>query len=81
MEDVAGKTDLHQNENESFHMKNNLEDLRKEFDAVKKPFVDTATSQPNSAKKFCEECRKTFLRNYELDKHGGYSWIRETLQV
>ena len=44
MEDVAGKTDSHQNEKESKQMKNDLEDLRKEFDAVKKTFLDTATS-------------------------------------
>ena len=44
VEDVAGKTDSHQNEKESKHMKNDLEDLRKEFDAVKKTSLDTATS-------------------------------------
>ena len=44
VEDVAGKTDSHQNEKESKQMKNDLEDLRKEFDAVKKTFLDTATS-------------------------------------
>ena len=50
VEDVAGKADSHQNKKESKHMQNDLEDLRKEFDAVKKTIVDTATSQPNSAK-------------------------------
>ena len=44
VEDVARKTDSHQNEKESKQMKNNLEDLRKEFEAVKKTFLDTATS-------------------------------------
>ena len=44
VEDAAGKADLHQNKKESKHMKNDLEDLRKEFDAVKKTSLDTATS-------------------------------------
>ena len=54
VEDVTGKTDL--------------EDMRKEFDAVKKTMIDTATSQPNSTKKCCKECGKTFLRNHDFEK-------------
>jgi uncharacterized C2H2 Zn-finger protein len=69
VEDVSCKTDSHENEKASEHPKNDLEDLRKEFDAFNKTIVDNATSEPISDKKSCTECGKTFLRNHELEKH------------
>ena len=41
---LLGKKTRIEMKKESKHMKNDLEDLRKEFDAVKKTFLDTATS-------------------------------------